>query len=166
MIQRYGRKWSEKKLGEHVERIKNSVDYITKLLDEVLTISKVESGKINFSPVKLNLFEFCDEIIDEVRPLANEKHELVFNYIPGEKIFDLDPKLLKFILINLFSNALKYSPEGGKIEINIETADNSLIFKISDRGIGIQMMIKRICSNHFTDAIIRKIYQALGLGFP
>ncbi len=137
LIQRYGRKWNEKKLGEHVERIKNSVDYITKLLDEVLTISKVESGKLNFSPVELNLFEFCNEIINEVKPLAGDNHEFVYNYLPAEKNFKLDPNLLRFILVNLLSNALKYSPKGGIIGINIERADSLLIFKIRDEGIGI-----------------------------
>lgn len=137
LIQRYGRKWNEEKLGEHVRRIKNSVDYITQLLDEVLTISRVESGRINYSPEKLNLPEFCRELIKEVQPLSKDNHMLIFNYQPEEKYFYLDSKLMKFILINLLSNAIKYSPHGGKVELTVENSGKFLIFKIEDEGIGI-----------------------------
>ncbi len=137
LIQRYGKKWSNEKFGEHVDRIKNSVDYITRLLDEVLTISRVDSGKIKFSPEKLDLYDFSSEIIEEVRPLSKGRHNFVFNYDSGEKYYSLDSKLVRFILVNLLSNAVKYSPAGGKIEMSISEVKDLLVFKIKDEGIGI-----------------------------
>ena len=63
LIERYGKKWSQEKVIEHISRIKSSVDYVTRLLDDVLTISRTESGKIIFKPQKTDLQKLCKEII-------------------------------------------------------------------------------------------------------
>ncbi|MDP3580903.1 MAG: HAMP domain-containing sensor histidine kinase, partial [Ignavibacteria bacterium] len=76
MIQRYRKRWSEEKLDEYMEKIKKSVDYLTKLLDDVLTISRSESGKIILNKQKIDLYAFCLEVIDEAKLSATEEHKL------------------------------------------------------------------------------------------
>ena len=137
LIERYGKKWSEEKFNSHVQRIKKSVDYITKLLDEVLTISRAESGKITYEPQKINLDEFCREILDEVKSLIDGKAILNYYYLIEKQYFSLDIKLLKYILANLLSNAIKYSPDDGEINFKVLDSESQIIFEVEDNGLGI-----------------------------
>ena len=137
LIHRYGRKWSDEKLGYHTAKIKKSIEYLTNLLDDVLTISRSESGKIIFDPILVDLKKLCKELIDESRTHANKNHKIDFLFKPKQNDFYLDPKLLRFIIINLLSNALKYSPNGGPICLSVNEKNKNLIIVISDQGIGI-----------------------------
>jgi signal transduction histidine kinase len=137
LIQRYGKKWSEEKYNTHIDKIKTSVEYLTKLMEDVLTISRSESGKIMFKPSTFDLHKFCADIIEEIKTNLKDNHELVFKYSMRKKIFSLDPQLLKFTITNLLSNAVKYSPDGGKIKFIVESIKNSIKISVSDQGIGI-----------------------------
>lgn len=137
MIQRYSKTWSEEKFSQHLERIKNSVDYLTKLMDDVLMLSRADAGKIKFNPQPVDLYQICLRIIDEMQIDTSKSHEFIFNYHPEQKIFALDSNQINVILQNLISNAFKYSPNGGKIELIVSSCDNTVQFSIKDEGIGI-----------------------------
>ncbi len=137
MIQRYGKKWNEEKYNEYIDKIKKSVGYLIKLIDDVLTISRTESGKILFNPDMVDLYKLCTEIIEETKSNINRKHNFVFNFSMRKIKYNLDPKLLKFILTNLLSNAFKYSPEGGKIELSVSYKKDLIEITVADEGIGI-----------------------------
>jgi len=137
LIQRYGEKWSVEKRNTHLNRIKNSVDYLTKLLDEVLTISRAETGKILFNPNEMDLYSHCLEIIQEAKLYCNDKHNFVFEYTLEKNKYKLDGKLIKFIILNLLSNAFKYSPEGGEVKLEITGDEQYITFLVKDNGIGI-----------------------------
>lgn len=137
LLQRYGKKWNEEKKDEHLERIKKSIEYLTKLLDDVLTISRTETKKISYQPVHLDLFKLAEECTQDAKSLMNDRHELKLNYKSQLKKFYLDAKLLRFVFSNLLSNAIKYSPNGGKVELKISTSKKYLIIEVSDEGIGI-----------------------------
>ena len=137
LIQRYSKKWSEEKLNYHTAKIKNSIEYLTKLLDDVLTISRSESGRIIFDPIKTDVKLLCEELIEESKTIYNDKHDL--NFVFNSKISEyiVDPKLIRFIITNLLSNAFKYSPNGGKVELKVHTSNGNILFNVSDEGIGI-----------------------------
>ncbi len=137
LIEMFGKKWSENKVKEHYSRIKNSVDHLTKLLDNILTISRSENGKIKFSPEKIDLRFFCSELLNETGLTLVEKDSFKFNYKLESKFIYADPSLLRFILINLLSNAKKYSKEEGHIEFTISQSKNFIEFLVKDNGIGI-----------------------------
>ncbi|MHB9041055.1 MAG: PAS domain S-box protein, partial [Melioribacteraceae bacterium] len=137
MIQRYGKKWSEEKYNEYIDKIKKSVSYLTKLMDDVLTISRSESGKILYNPDMVNLYKLCTEIIEETRSNTDARHDFVFNFSMRKIKYHLDPNLIKFILTNLLSNAFKYSPEGGKIELSVSSKKDQIEITVADEGIGI-----------------------------
>jgi len=136
LLQKYGEKWSLEKRSEHLERIKNSVLYLTKLLDEILTISRAETGQIKFNPEQINLMEFAKENIDESKNLTHT-HKFIYSFNSKQTTFQLDPKLMKFIISNLLSNAIKYSPDGGTIELTITANSDFLNLGVKDEGIGI-----------------------------
>ena len=137
LLQRYNKRWDEIKRNEHLNRIKSSVDYLVNLLDDVLTISRTEAGKITFKPSMVKLKELILSYIEETKSLLKENHKLKLNYKTKQEEFYLDPKLLKFIISNLLSNAIKYSPAGGNIELKITTSNGQLIIEVKDEGIGI-----------------------------
>ncbi|HEX2869092.1 MAG TPA: PocR ligand-binding domain-containing protein [Ignavibacteriales bacterium] len=137
LVQRYRKRWDDTRIDEEFLRAKDSIFYLTQLLDDILTISRAESGKIILNPQPFDLNEFCLRIIEEVKHLAGEGHEFTFTYTAEERIFMLDPKLLRFIIINLLSNAFKYSPEGGKVDLKASSDPAFIQIEVSDEGIGI-----------------------------
>lgn len=137
LLQRYGRKWNEDQYVEQIERVKFNVHYLTEIMDDVLTISRVDTGKIKFAPKETNLEALCLGLIEDINLLLTKKHQLQFKFALKEKYFMLDERLLKYVLLNLLSNAIKYSNKGGKIIFNIGLDHDNLIFEIEDEGIGI-----------------------------
>ena len=136
LLQRYAAKWDDEKKNEHFDKIINSVSYLTKLLDDVLTVNKVESGIVVFTPERIDLKAFAQECVDGSKNLS-ENHLLNLNYNASQSRYFLDSKLLKFIFSNLLSNAIKYSPDGGKVELTISSDQDFLKIEISDEGIGL-----------------------------
>ncbi len=149
LIQRYRKKWSEDKIEVHLERIKATVDYLTNLLDDILTISRTDSGKIHYEPQKTDLCGLCEAIIQQAKIYSNEHHKFIFNYNVKEDIFILDQKLIRFILLNLLSNAFKYSPDGGNVTLEVSESGSNIIFKIRDEGIGIPESDKKYLCQPF-----------------
>ncbi len=137
LIKRYGKRWSEDKLEEHLERITNSVDYLTKLMDNVLMVSRAEAGKMAFNPTTIDLKELCNRMIEEMQIHKTDKHFIHLNYATDITKFELDSRQMNVILQNLLSNACKYSPVGGKIELGVNCVNSSIQITVSDQGIGI-----------------------------
>ncbi|MEW6652818.1 MAG: PAS domain-containing sensor histidine kinase [Bacteroidota bacterium] len=155
LLQKYGERWSLEKKSGHLDRIKNSVMYLTKLLDEILTISRAETGQIKFNPEQINLKEFAKENIDESKNLTHS-HKFIYSFNSKQTMFQLDPKLMKFIISNLLSNAIKYSPDGGTIELTITANSDFLNLGVKDDGIGIS------CDE--TDKIFDSFYRSKNSG--
>ncbi len=137
LLERYGRNWEIEKYYKQTERIKKSVNYLTHLMDDVLIISRADSGKTVFDPKPVEFKKFCQSIVDEMKLMLTEKHEFEFTYKVDKNILYVDEKLLRHILNNLLSNAIKYSVNGGKIFFEVLYLPDVLQFIISDSGIGI-----------------------------
>lgn len=113
-------------------------------MDDVLSISRAESGKLEFNPTPLDFVEFCQNLIEEIQfGFAKNHHiELLLKGFVPEKdcnICYLDEKCLRHILINLLSNATKYSAVDSLIQLSLDCQEQQIIFQISDQGIGIPL---------------------------
>ncbi len=137
LLKLFGRKWSEEKYNKHFTQIETSIDEITHMLEQVLTISRVEREKYAFEPAKANLRFLIDEVIASINLLPYFNHVISVNYAIEREEFNIDTKLVKSILQNLISNAVKYSPIANRIELEVIQEGNSLRFEIEDYGIGI-----------------------------
>lgn len=137
LLERYGRNWDNEKYIKQTNRIKKSIQYLTYLMDDVLLISRADTGKITFNPKKIDLDKFCFNLLEDVKVLVTNDHVLEYVYDVSIKTLYMDEKLLKHILTNLLSNAIKYSVNGGKVGFFISSGFNEIEFKISDEGIGI-----------------------------
>ena len=139
LLENYSHNWQEEKKQRHFHRIQGSVHHLTRLVNDVLMFSKAEAGKLELNPVTIDLMEFCREIVEELQLTAGEKHNINLICLGTHQIAYLDEKLLRQILTNLLSNALKYSPEGGQIRFDLIFGQESVTLRIQDEGIGIPL---------------------------
>ncbi|MFH1194851.1 MAG: PAS domain S-box protein [bacterium] len=137
LLQRYGRKWELKDYEEQISSIKSNVHHLTDIMDDVLTISRADVGKIQFEPQATNLVQLCNSILENVRLICSQFQIISFNYVPKTSTYLLDERLIKYILLNLLSNAVKYSKASCRIEFIVNSDEQNLIFEITDQGIGI-----------------------------
>lgn len=136
LIEKYSRQDEQPKREKHLQRIVSSVNMLTEILNDFLNIGKIEEGKIQVRPVKFNVCELINTLIAEMK--SNLKNHQEINYChEGEQDTLMDATLLKHIMMNLISNASKFSPENTVININSNFLDSKLVIIVEDRGIGI-----------------------------
>jgi PAS domain S-box-containing protein len=136
LVTKYGEQNDKEKQVKHVSKIKTAINNLTDILNDFLSVSKLEEGKIQNVPEQLNLKFFIDEIITEMRFMATNEQEIVQEH-SGDETASLDPKLLKNVLFNLISNAIKFSPEGGEILVSSQVTNSAVRISVKDNGIGI-----------------------------
>ncbi|MBN1301017.1 MAG: PAS domain S-box protein [Melioribacteraceae bacterium] len=137
LLEMFGRKWDENKFKVHVGRIKSSVDYLIQLLDDILILSRAESGRLRLNLEKVNIHDLCEELVKEARLLSNEKHEILYDHKCENDTFLVDKKILRFIINNLLSNAVKYSPVNTSIKLITYENKGDIYFEVTDNGMGI-----------------------------
>jgi len=136
LTSKYVRTEENDKRERHLKKIKDSVSHLNSLLEDFLSLGKLEEGKVSVSISSFAVQEFIDDIIEEMRVIQKKEQQIICNY-EGEEDFTTDKRLFKNILINLFSNALKFSAEGALVWINIENKQRHLKVEIRDQGVGI-----------------------------
>ncbi|WP_423186857.1 PAS domain S-box protein [Alishewanella sp. d11] len=125
---------------EIFQQIRDSVERMTRMLDNILVIGQGEAQRLSFSPTPIDLATFCRQLLNEVTQSRHTevlKVQIRLNLDDVEGEWLLDESLLRHALGNLLSNALKYSPEGGVVNFNICAEKDHLRFEIIDQGIGI-----------------------------
>ncbi|HEY9669154.1 MAG TPA: PAS domain S-box protein [Coleofasciculaceae cyanobacterium] len=156
MLERYRDRLSPEKQLTHLGRIKTAVERMTHMLDDILILGKAEAGKLEFDPKPLDVVQLCRNLVEELQ-LINKNQQVIYFIYHGDCILTepniyvrentasnsvsslplLDEKLLRHVLGNLLSNALKYSPNGSTVQFDFTYVDNKAIFQIQDQGIGI-----------------------------
>jgi signal transduction histidine kinase len=137
VLVRYGDELPVGKKQTYAQRIEQTIEQMCQLLDEVILLGKVESGHFEIVPKPLNLAEFCDELIAALQLGDHHSHPVTLTCQLLSETKELDGSLLRHILTNLISNALKYSPAGQEVQVDVSEGDGMLRFCIRDRGIGI-----------------------------
>lgn len=137
LLEYYRHKWDEAKQLKHFGRIQSCVKHMTALVNDVLFLNQAEFEKLSCRPTPLNLAAFFQELIDERQASISNKHRLIFTHIGEEEQFLGDAKLLRQILTNLLDNAIKYSPDGGIVSLELMLEETQVIFSCLDEGIGI-----------------------------
>jgi PAS domain S-box-containing protein len=137
LLQRYRARWTEEKQLTYLHRIQTAVERMTQMLNDMLTISEAESGKLEFKPTPMDLVQFCQDLVEELQQAGGQQHTLKFTHQYQCMAGSIDAKLLRHILSNLLSNAIKYSPIGSTVEFDLICFDGNAVFQIQDQGIGI-----------------------------
>ncbi|HLP14962.1 MAG TPA: PAS domain-containing sensor histidine kinase [Bacteroidota bacterium] len=141
MLERYGKNWNDDKAQKaikHYERVKDSIKRLTELLDEVLLVGKSDSGKMTYTPARFSLFALARLVADDLAMNALNSAKYIRQSIDlSLSEFVGDERLMRYILTNLLSNALKYSRDGGTVEFGVHRMIDHVVITVSDSGIGI-----------------------------
>ncbi|MEP6794134.1 MAG: HAMP domain-containing sensor histidine kinase, partial [Saprospiraceae bacterium] len=136
LIQKYVNTEDQSKREKHLDRIVSSVTMLTGILNEFLSMGKIEEGKIQMRLVAFNVEECIMPILSEIENNLKNQQKLVYKH-RGDEMVVLDLSLFKHIIFNLLSNASKFSPEVSTIEMETVLEDHVLSLMVRDHGIGI-----------------------------
>ncbi|MEM6344027.1 MAG: PAS domain S-box protein [Bacteroidota bacterium] len=136
LLNRYTEPEQAEKRDKHINRIRNNVHNLTGILNDFLSLSKLEEGKIQARYETFKIDELCEELREEMLSQAKKGQKIDYVSEGPQEIY-LDPYLLRNILVNLLNNAIKYSPEESLITLKYQGTADTIALDISDEGIGI-----------------------------
>jgi PAS domain S-box-containing protein len=136
LLSKYTKEDEQEKRNRHIVKIKDSVKHLNDILEDFLSLGKLDEGKIAADPVEFNGKEMIEDTLDEMRGLLKKEQQFHLSYEGSDKIYT-DKKLLKNILFNLLSNAIKFSDEGLQITIDCKVQNGEACIAVIDKGIGI-----------------------------
>lgn len=164
LIKQYIDRNESDKVEKHVQRIKSSVNHLTSILNDFLSLGKLEEGVIDINREFLDVKEFLVEVREEINLALKIGQKLLIECQTDKKVLYTDPKILRNILFNLISNASKYSEADKSISIKCSFESNHFIFIISDQGIGIPQEDFKHMFDRFFRASNAGNVQGTGLG--
>ena len=136
-VHKYWERVSSQKLNEKMKTVDVQVNHLNKMLDNLNLVVRARRNYLEYQPQAVDAATFCETLINEMESIIKPSHQLSFRKVSHVRPSLLDQDLLRHILTNLLTNAIKYSPDGGKIILNLGQEDQQLIFQISDEGVGI-----------------------------
>jgi PAS domain S-box-containing protein len=137
LIEKYKLQSDDINVSKHVTRIKSSVANLTTILDDFLSLERLEAGKIETNFTHFDIVKLSEEITEEMQLMAKKDQNIIYQHTGTHSMVLLDQNLLRNCIVNLISNAIKYSGENTFIEFNTELTDNVCIINVCDNGIGI-----------------------------
>jgi two-component system sensor kinase FixL len=164
LIEAYNEMGQDAKRVKHILRIRSAVNNLTSILNDFLSLSKLEEGKVISQPMEFVLNDFCDDLLEDILPLLKPGQKVITSEENRNTVIFLDHKILKNILLNLFSNAIKYSEQDKSIYFEFFMDDKMLHFSIRDEGIGIPAEEHEYLFTRFFRAHNVENIQGTGLG--
>lgn len=154
----------QERRDKHIKTITDKVHYLNNILNDFLSVEKLETGKVSYNFSSFRLTKVIDEVIYNANMLLKEGQHI--NY--PDSIDDLtlfqDEKIVELALSNLVHNAIKYSPEHSTIDITIEQDETETSFVITDKGIGIPEVDQKQIFNRYFRAENALLTQGTGIG--
>jgi signal transduction histidine kinase len=151
------------KRKRHVEKIKSAVDNLNDILGDFLSLSRIEEGKVIADHKKFDLSHLIEEVNDDIKGICKNGQNIIYEK-SGSSEVNLDQKLVKNILINLISNAIKFSEENKNIIIKSSVNDKTIQLIVKDNGIGISENDKEHLFQRFFRGENASNIQGTGLG--
>ena len=139
LIDKYSIEFNNPNINKHVNKIKIAIGNLTTILNDFLSLERLEAGIIEPQFSSLHLVKFAEEITEEMQMVAKQNQNIIYQHTGTESLIATDAGLLKNSIINLISNAIKYSGENTFIEFSTEINEHQCIVSIKDNGIGIPL---------------------------
>lgn len=163
LIGRYIESQEPEKGEKHIARIKAAVNGLTEILNDFLSIGRLEEGKVKANPQHLDVVEAMESIVSELQEIAKADQLIRLN-CTGKRDFFIDKHILRNIAINLIANAIKFSDPGKWIHVDLEINEEELILVVKDNGIGISEEDKEHLFERFYRGRNASNIQGTGLG--
>ena len=163
MLQSYSDRLSPEQKLQKLHRIDGAVHQLIQMLDEMLMVAQVENGQLSFNPQATDLARLINEVLDNFELIDEGKHHITSQVeLPGQIV--TDPNLIRHIVTNLISNALKYSPQGTKVHVQAYEEAGQIKIRVQDEGIGISEDDLRQVFEPFFRAENAQMAKGTGLG--
>lgn len=163
LVSRHAEAGNLESVDKHVSRIKNSIRNLTSILNDFLSLEKLEQGKIQYRPEQFKVCEVVRSVVEDIGAMTKAGQNIALQCTEEPEV-ELDPQLLRNILFNLLSNAVKYSGEGAAIDLAVFTENERLFIRVTDRGIGIPQDEQKHLFERFFRAKNATNIQGTGLG--
>ena len=118
-------------------RINSSLRRMSEMLDEILVLNRMDTGRVKIQAIELNLERFVGDAIEEVRLGDQNTHYFEFQAVGDATRVKTDPNVLHHVLTNLLSNAVRYSPSGTRVTLSVEASATEFCIAVQDQGIGV-----------------------------
>lgn len=164
LINQYNDRGEREKVAKHVQRIKSSVNQLTAILNDFLSLGKLEEGVLDIVHGIIPVREFTEGVKEELIPALKNGQQLKITYLNEVPEVISDHRILRNILFNLVSNASKYSAADKDIEIIFRSAQDTFSFSVVDQGIGIPNADQKHLFTRFFRASNAGNEQGTGLG--
>ena len=164
LISKYTLTDQQENRTKHIGRIKSAVDNLTGILNDFLSLSKIEEGKVEIKIEEFSPMDLCKEIDSEVRVILKEGQTIKYESASSDSLIFTDRRILKNILFNLISNAIKYSEQGSEIICKATSEKGYWKFSVIDHGIGIPEEEQKYLFQRFFRATNVENIQGTGLG--
>lgn len=164
IIELYATTEQQPKRERHTQRIKAAVDQLTEVLNDFLSLSQLEQGDVQFNPRPMDLRAILSTSIETSEGQLKPGQQVVMQVAEEPRTIECDPKLLRHVLVNLLSNAAKYSDPGMDIEIVAEQIGSHYTISVIDHGIGIPKEDRQHLFDRFFRARNVENVKGTGLG--
>ncbi len=164
LITRYTDGPQQENIEKHLARIRGKVRELTAMLNDFLSLEKLEQGLVTITPADTDVVHLSIELIEELRSLAKRGQEIQFDHTGTDRLVHHDRGMLTNIISNLLSNAIKYSPENRPIRLLTNLQNGILQVRVEDQGIGIPMEDQQHMFERFFRASNAFTVQGTGLG--
>ncbi|MGB5818969.1 MAG: PAS domain S-box protein [Saonia sp.] len=164
LLSKYTRGDQQEKRNKHVDTIKSKVKYLDTILNDFLSVERLESGKVNYKFTTFPLSKLVNEVVYDANMLLKTGQRIQYPEQIDEQIIEFDEKILELVLSNLLHNAIKYSPEDSIIDIQVHQKGNDLVLKVIDQGMGIPEVDQKFIFNRYFRAQNALLNQGTGIG--
>jgi PAS domain S-box-containing protein len=154
----------QEKREKHLNTIKSKVHYLDNILNDFLSIERLESGKVSYKFSTFSLSKLINEVVYNANVTLKSGQEIKYPRNIENISLQQDEKILELVLSNLLSNAIKYSPENTLIDFNIEIDGDKILFKVKDQGMGIPAKDQKHIFERYFRAENALLNQGTGIG--
>lgn len=164
LLGRYTNTEQQPNREKHINKVKSSVTHLTGILNDFLSMNKLEEGKIKTNLEQFNALDLFNDVIEELKTILKKNQTIICNYNVNCELVTTDIKIFKNILINLISNAIKYSGDNDIIHCTLATDNDYILFEVKDDGIGIPEDEQKHLFDRFFRASNATNIEGTGLG--
>ena len=161
LIEKYIDEASHSKRIRHTNKIQTSVSVLNNMIEDILSLSKLDEGKVNLKIERFDLYRLCQNIIGDLKSIYAD---LSVNLIGEDAMIKSDPKLVKHILSNIIENACKYGKKGGEVKVELSKVNSHVEVTVADNGIGIPDEEQKNLFDRFYRASNAENIKGTGLG--
>ncbi|MBC7552530.1 MAG: PAS domain-containing sensor histidine kinase [Taibaiella sp.] len=164
LLSKYLKAEEQPQRNKHIKRIVSCVTSLTEILNDFLSVGKIEEGNIEPNFIQYDISKQMQEITHDVHHLLKMQQSISYTHTGADALVNLDPSMMKHVVTNLLSNAVKFSSDEAVIELKTERIGKSLVLQVKDHGLGIPSEdIENLYKRFFRSSNVTNI-QGTGLG--